>query len=69
MKNRNQLTPREKEVISLAAKGKKYKEIAKELAISNFTVRSHLTNIRMKLQVHETSDAILIVAAQDMAPS
>jgi RNA polymerase sigma factor (sigma-70 family) len=64
MKNRNQLTPREKEIIALVAKGKSYKEMAKELAISDFTVRSHLTNIRMKLQVTRTSKVVSVAVAQ-----
>lgn len=66
MRNRNNLTPREKEVISLAAQGKKYKEIAKDMEISDFTVRSHLTNIRMKLGVKKTSIAISIVTSRDV---
>lgn len=64
MRNRNQLTPREKEIISLVAQGKSYKEMAKELAISDFTVRSHLTNIRMKLQVTKTSKIASVALSQ-----
>ena len=66
MKNLNLLTPREKEIISLSAQGKKYKEIAKELAISDFTVRSHLTNIRMKLGVKKTSGAVSIMTSKEV---
>jgi RNA polymerase sigma factor (sigma-70 family) len=61
---RNVLTPREKEIISLVAQDKSYKEIAKELSISDFTVRSHLTNIRMKLRVTRTTSIASAAASQ-----
>lgn len=64
MKITNNLTPREKEVISLVAQGKSYKEMAKELSISDFTVRSHLTNIRMKLRVNRTSSIVTVAVSQ-----
>ena len=64
MRDKNQLTPREKEVISLVAQGKSYKEMAKALSISDFTVRTHLTNIRMKLRVNKTSKVVSMAASQ-----
>ena len=64
MRSMNHLTKREKEIISLVAQGKSYKEMAKELAISDFTVRSHLTNIRMKLQVTKTSKIASVALSQ-----
>lgn len=39
------LTPREKEVIELAAEGKSNQQIAEELRITKRTVESHISNI------------------------
>ena len=45
------LYPREIEVLKLAAKGLRNKEIAQELGISERTVQAHLSNIYSKLEV------------------
>jgi DNA-binding NarL/FixJ family response regulator len=45
------LTPREREVIALAAKGNSNKAIAERMKISDNTVRHHLTSIFAKLGV------------------
>lgn len=45
------LTPREAEVVRLAANGFANKKIAKKLSISTSTVKSHLHNIYEKLEV------------------
>ncbi|HSA82251.1 MAG TPA: response regulator transcription factor [Geminicoccaceae bacterium] len=45
------LTPRELEVVSLIARGLRNKEIARELAISEGTVKIHLHNIYDKTGV------------------
>lgn len=50
-----QLTPREKEVASLAALGLSNKEIAKELGISERTVKAHLSAIFHKAGVKRRS--------------
>lgn len=63
------LTPREKEVIALVAQGNSYKEIARALAISDFTVRSHLTTIRLKLQVTNTARAAIVAISQGLIAS
>jgi DNA-binding NarL/FixJ family response regulator len=47
----DQLTNREREVLRLLARGYAYKEIAKELYISNKTVETHVSNVLRKLQV------------------
>ncbi|MBK8701198.1 MAG: response regulator transcription factor [Saprospiraceae bacterium] len=52
------LTAREIEVINLISKGKLEKEVADELRISYKTVKSHITNIYSKLQVHTRVDAL-----------
>jgi DNA-binding NarL/FixJ family response regulator len=47
----DQLTPREREVLRLLARGYAYKEIAKELYISIKTVETHVSNVLRKLQM------------------
>jgi DNA-binding NarL/FixJ family response regulator len=47
----DQLTPREREVLRLIARGYAYKEIAAELAISTKTVESHVSAVLRKLQL------------------
>jgi DNA-binding NarL/FixJ family response regulator len=47
----DQLTPREREVLRLIARGYTYKEIARELYISAKTVESHVSSVLHKLQL------------------
>jgi DNA-binding NarL/FixJ family response regulator len=49
--NFDQLTPREREVLRLLARGYAYKEIAAELFISIKTVETHASNVLRKLQL------------------
>ena len=58
MKNKTDLTPRQVEIVDLFARDKSYKEIANQLRISEETVRSHLTNVRYKLNVRSTRGAV-----------
>lgn len=53
------LTDREREVLTLAARGLRNKEIAKELYLSVRTVEAHLTSILTKLQVNSRLEAVL----------
>ena len=46
-----QLTPREREVLRLLARGYAYKEIARRLAISVKTVETHVSAVLRKLQL------------------
>jgi DNA-binding NarL/FixJ family response regulator len=52
------LTPREREVIELLASGYIYKEIADQLGIGSETVRTHVKNICVKLQVKNRTEAV-----------
>jgi len=52
------LSPREKEVLELVAKGLLYKEISDQLGISFHTVRQHIGKIYEKLHVHNKTEAI-----------
>jgi two-component system NarL family response regulator len=53
------LTPREIEVLKLIAEGRSNSEIAKELVISEKTVKNHINNIFSKLHVYDRSQAML----------
>jgi two-component system nitrate/nitrite response regulator NarL len=54
----SQLTEREREVLSLLARGATGREIAEALTVSLNTVRSHVQKILMKLQVHSRLEAV-----------
>jgi len=47
----DQLTPRERQVLRLIARGYSYRDIATELAISTKTVESHVSSVLRKLQL------------------
>jgi DNA-binding NarL/FixJ family response regulator len=54
------ISPRELEVLSLMAAGKRNKEIAGELSIAEDTVKMHVRNILSKLQVNDRTEAVTI---------
>ena len=56
--NPYQLTPREKEILSLLSQGNSYKIIAAQSEISLDTVRTHIKKIYEKLQVHSQTEAV-----------
>jgi DNA-binding NarL/FixJ family response regulator len=47
----DQLSPREREVLRLIARGYTYKEVARDLTISAKTVESHVSSVLRKLQL------------------
>ena len=53
------LTPREREVLALAAKGYTNKAIAAQLHISDRTVQGHLAHIFDKLQARSRTEAVM----------
>ena len=53
-----QLSEREQEVLSLLAKGKSNKDVARELFISQATVKSHVENILRKLGAADRAGAV-----------
>jgi Response regulator containing a CheY-like receiver domain and an HTH DNA-binding domain len=56
---KNILTPREREVFEYLIKHKSTKEIAKELNISEKTVRNHISNTMQKLGVKGRAGAVI----------
>jgi NarL family two-component system response regulator LiaR len=53
------LTPREEQVLRLAAVGLTHKEIACRLGIRAKTARNHLCNLYDKLGIHGRAEAVL----------
>jgi DNA-binding NarL/FixJ family response regulator len=45
------LTPREREVLRLIARGYAYKEIARQLSLSIKTIETHVSSVLRKLQL------------------
>lgn len=58
------LSPREREILRLAAKGMHNKDIASELSISVRTVEGHLSHILTKLDVTSRTEAVVYGAAR-----
>ncbi|HVY69141.1 MAG TPA: response regulator transcription factor [Verrucomicrobiae bacterium] len=54
----DRLSPREKQVLDLLARGEGYKQIASELGISLDTVRTYIRRIYEKLFVHTRTQAV-----------
>ena len=54
-----ELTEREEEILSLVAQGKSNQEIAGQLFVSVKTVRNHVSNILVKLQVADRTQAVI----------
>ena len=59
-----QLSEREKEVLSLIAKGQSNKEIGVALGITEGTVKIHVTNLMAKLEVTTRTEAIVVAVQQ-----
>lgn len=54
------LTPKEKEVLALVAKGASNQEIADKLCVRDVTVKTHLNSIFKKLKVSNRTQAVLL---------
>jgi NarL family two-component system response regulator LiaR len=62
------LTPREIEVLTLIARGRSNKEIARDLSISIKTVKTHVSNILSKLHMMDRTQAALYAVRQGLVP-
>jgi DNA-binding NarL/FixJ family response regulator len=60
------LTDREMEVLRLVAKGLGNREIARELFISENTVKNHVRNILEKLQLHSRMEAVVYAVREKL---
>lgn len=61
-----ELTEREREVLTEIGKGKRNKDIADTLFISEKTVKNHISNIFAKLEVNTRAEAALLAARQGL---
>jgi DNA-binding NarL/FixJ family response regulator len=64
---RAELSDRELEVLKLIANGKDNAQIAAELVISPKTVKNHISNILMKLQIHNRIQAAVYAVRSGLA--
>jgi DNA-binding CsgD family transcriptional regulator len=56
--NDSPLTPRERDVMMLMAKGLRQKQVAEQLSITPETAKKHLRNAYKKLGAHNKVDAL-----------
>ena len=64
---REELTARERKVLALIARGLSNREIARELSISEPTVRTHVSNILRKLGLKSRTQAALYALKEGLA--
>jgi DNA-binding NarL/FixJ family response regulator len=62
----SELTEREIEVLKEITTGKRNREIAETLFISEKTVKNHISNILFKLQVNDRTEAAMMAARQGL---
>jgi two-component system response regulator DegU len=60
------LTEREAEVLKYLCDGCNYKTVAKQLFISESTVKTHINNVFTKLQVNDRTQAVLYALKHDL---
>jgi len=60
------LTDREMQVLKLVARGMNNRDIAKDLFISENTVKNHVRNILEKLQIHSRMEAVMVAVREKL---
>lgn len=60
------LTGVEQRVLTLAARGRLNKQIARELGLSPFTVKNHLARVRRRLDVATTTEAVVVAMREGL---
>jgi DNA-binding NarL/FixJ family response regulator len=61
------LTDREREVLKLIAGGRSNREIARSLSVAEKTVKTHVSNVLMKLGVQDRTQAALYAVRHNLA--
>jgi DNA-binding NarL/FixJ family response regulator len=64
----SELTDREREVLQLVVRGRRNREIAEELAISEGTVKAHVQTILLKLGVIDRTEAAMVAIQRGIVP-
>ena len=62
------LSPREREVLTVLARGRSNRQIAKELAITEETVKAHVSSILAKLHLADRTQAAIFGLQQRLVP-
>ncbi len=59
----DELTPRERDIVKLIAKGASNREIAENLSITEKTVKNHITRILDRLNLRDRTQAAIIASS------
>jgi DNA-binding NarL/FixJ family response regulator len=62
----DQLTPRERDILELVAKGRTNREIGEELYLAEKTVKHYMTNVLQKLHVRSRVEAALLAQRREL---
>jgi DNA-binding NarL/FixJ family response regulator len=65
----DQLTPRERDVLELVAKGQTNREIGEGLYLAEKTVKHYMTNVLQKLHVRSRLEAALLAQRRELGPA